>query len=92
MAIRTNSHPAEICSGLGITMTERSCGRVMAEVRARSARLAMAHVVDFEHGRRLTCRFWAAPLDIDANTRAFTNHHVALNIGTTEHRGLKLAL
>jgi hypothetical protein len=32
------------------------------------------------------------PLDINANTRLFTNHHVALNMGATEHRGLKLGL
>jgi len=64
----------------------------MTERRGRSARLAAAHVVDFERVRRLTCCFLGGTLDIDANTRPFTNHHVALNMGPTEHRGLKLAL
>jgi len=57
MAISTNFHAAEICSVPGITKTEMSCGHVMTERRGRSARLAAAHVVDFERVRRLTCCF-----------------------------------
>jgi len=90
--MRTNSHAAGICSVPGITKTEMSCGHVMTERRGRSARLAAAHVVDFERERRLTCCFLSGTPDIDANTRPLTNHHVALKRGTTEHRGLKLAL
>jgi len=36
--------------------------------------------------------FTHRPLDIDAKIPLFTNRHVAMNIGPTEHRGLKLAL
>jgi hypothetical protein len=57
MAIRTNSHAAEICSVPGITKMEMSRGHVMTERRRRSARLAATHVVDFERVRRLTCYF-----------------------------------
>jgi hypothetical protein len=60
--------------------------------RGRSARLTAAHVVDFERVRAADMLFLGGTPDIDANTRPFTNHHVALNMGPTEHRGLKLAL
>jgi hypothetical protein len=38
-----------------------------------------AHVADLE-------RRESSPLDIDANTPPFTNHHVAMHIGPVEHR------
>jgi hypothetical protein len=57
MAIRTNSHAAEIFSVPGITKTEMSCGHIVTERRGRSARLAAAHVVDFERVRPLICCF-----------------------------------
>ena len=68
-------------------------GHALLERRGRFARLAATLVLDFFGCSAADMLLSESPpLDNDANTPPFTNHHVAMNRGPTEHRGLKLAL